>query len=134
MREALAVLLALAGAASPAAGAELCAGGGDGRPRISEHSDPTFTFPTGVAVAPDGAIWVASTLADQLVRLEPGSGRSTAVRLPLRSHPAGLAVDDQGRVWFAASGTGLVGRLTVGVARATEFPPASLLNQPVALP
>ena len=135
MREVLAsLLLLLVAGLSSAAGAELCAAVGEGSPRITESPDLTFTFPTGIAVAPDGAIWVASTLADQLVRVEPGSGRSTVVRLSLRSHPVGLAADAQGRIWFAASGKGLVGRLTPGAARPTEFPPASVLREPIALP
>lgn len=133
MRELIGVLTLLV-LAAPSAAAALCAGPGGEPPQISELADPTFTFPTGITVAPDGAIWVASTLADQLVRVEPGSRRSSAVRLPLRSHPVGLAADAQGRIWFAASGAGLLGRLTPGAARAVEFPPASLLRQPVALP
>jgi virginiamycin B lyase len=134
MRETVAAMMLLAVAASSAAGAELCAGVGGELPQITELSDLTFTFPTGVTVAPDEAVWVASTLADQLVRVDPRSGRSTVVRLPLRSHPAGLAADAQGRIWFAASGAGLLGRLTPGAARAAEFPPASVLRQPIALP
>jgi virginiamycin B lyase len=98
---------------------------------VTELAGPTFTFPTGITVAPDGAVWVASTLADQLVRVEPGSARSTVVKLPLRSHPVGLAADARGRIWFAGSGVGLVGRHTPGLARATEFPPASLLGEPL---
>jgi len=133
VRELIGVVMVLV-AAAPAAAAELCAGTGGEPPQITELADPRFTFPTGITTAPDGAIWVASTLADQLVRVEPVSRRSSAVRLPLRSHPVGLAADAEGRIWFAASGVGLLGRLTPGAARAAEFPPASLLQKPVSLP
>jgi virginiamycin B lyase len=129
----LGVLMLLSLRAVPAM-AEPCVSVGGAPPRISEFVDPTFTFPTGIAVAPDGAVWVASTLADQLIRVEPGSLGSAAVRLPLRSHPVGLAADAQGRIWFAASGMGLLGRFSPGTTRAAEFPPPSLLRQPGALP
>jgi virginiamycin B lyase len=129
----LGVLMLLGLRPLPAA-AEPCVTVGGVPPQISEFADPTFTFPTGITVAPDGAVWVASTFADQLVRVEPGSLRSTAVRLPLRSHPVGLAADAQGRIWFAGSGVGLLGRLSPGATRAAEFPPPSLLRNPAALP
>jgi virginiamycin B lyase len=132
-RELLAALMLLL-LVTPAGAAGLCMGRDGAPPQVTELASPTFTFPTGIAIAPDGAVWVASTLADQLVRVEPASGRATAVRLPLRSHPVGLAADEQGRVWFAASGAGLVGRLSFGATRATEFPPESLLHAPIALP
>ena len=70
-----------------------------------------LTFPLGLAVAPDGAVWLASTYADRLVRFEPTSGRRSEVALPLRSHPVGLLVDGRGALWYAASGLGVVGRV-----------------------
>jgi len=126
----LALLLALG--ARLAAAAEPCAVGGS--PGITELGVGPFTFPTGVVAAPDGAIWVASTFADQLVRVDPVSLATSVVSLPLRSHPIGLAADTRGRIWFAASGVGLVGRLTPGAARAAEFAPPSLFGDVVVPP
>ena len=132
MREVLTAVILLTVTARTA-GAGPC-GGGPGAPaQITELAEPGLTFPTGLTVAPDGAIWVASTFADELVRVAPPSFRITRVRLPLRSHPVGLAADAQGRIWFAGSGVGLVGRLTPGGTRAAEFPPPSLLRE-AALP
>ena len=110
------------------------AGGCGGAAAIAEMAALSLTFPMGVAVAPDGAIWVASTLADRLVRFDPASGVVSAVKLPLHSHPAGLVVDPEGRVWFAASGKGLVARMTPGALRAAEFAPPSLLDAQRGLP
>ncbi len=126
MRDCLLVVALLLLAAGPAHAGQACTGDGASRRDITELIEPALTFPLGLATAPDGAIWAASTFADQLVRLELDSGRISVVQLPLRSHPVGLAVDDQGRVWFAGSGVGLVGRITPGVARAAEFPPPTL--------
>jgi virginiamycin B lyase len=132
-RLALVMLVALALAPRPASAGEPCATGG-GPQAIAELAGPPFTFPTGIAAAADGAIWVASTYADQLVRVDPVALRTTVVALPLHSHPVGLAADAQGRIWFAGSGVGLVGRLAPGAARTAEFPPPSLLRAAGAIP
>lgn len=101
---------------------------------IRELDRPALAFPLGIAPAPDGAIWIASTFADRLVRFEPESGKEAAVRLPLRSHPVGILVDGRGAVWFAASGLGLVGRLELGSKKAIEFAPPSLLGAETGAP
>ena len=133
MRELILLALLVVLAPRPAAAGEPCATGG-GPQAIAELAAPTFTFPAGVVAAPDGAIWVASTFADQLVRVDPVSLRATVVQLPLHSHPVGLAADARGHIWFAGSGVGLAGRLTPGVARAAEFPPPSLLRAAATVP
>src|SRR5580765_5199990 len=127
MRELILLALLVVLAPWPVAAGEPCATGG-GPQAIAELAAPSFTFPAGVVAAPDGAIWVASTYADQLVRLDPISLRPTVMQLPLHSHPVGLAADGRGQIWFAGSGVGLAGRLVPGAARATEFPPPSLLR------
>ncbi len=93
--------------------------GSAGAAGVKEFERPVLTYPTAVAVAPDGSVWIASTYADTLVRFDPERERSEEVKLPLRSHPAGLLVDARGAVWFSA--TGLVGRLARASARASEF-------------
>jgi len=95
---------------------------------IRELATPRFTFPLGLAVAPDGALWVASTMSDHLVRVDPMGGTTEAHRLPLRTHPVGIALDRGGAVWFSGSGVGLVGRLAPRASRAAEFPPPALLT------
>jgi virginiamycin B lyase len=90
-------------------------------PAAREFTTPMLTFPTGIAVAVDGGVWIASTYADKLVRFDPESREVREVRLPLRSHPAGLLVDEGGAVWYAGSGLGVIGRLDPGHDRPREF-------------
>ena len=103
-----------------AAGAAVAAPPGPA-PVAREVDAGRLTFPTGLAVAPDGSVWIASTQADRLVRFDPATSRRSEVVLPLRSHPAGLLVDDRGGLWYAASGLGLVGRIE-GNGKPKEFP------------
>ena len=92
-----------------------------------------LTFPLGLAVAPDGAVWLASTYADRLVRFDPASGRRSEVALPLRSHPVGLLVDGRGALWYAASGLGVVGRID-GTGKPKEFPVPAIARSRSAIP
>jgi len=123
MRRSLGLALTLLLVASPA-----------GAWTVRELDTPRLTFPLGLAVAPDGALWVASTYADLLVRVEPATGVVRRVRLPRRSHPAGLAVDAKNRVWYAASGLGLVGRLDPARGRPAEFSIPSIREARHAIP
>lgn len=99
---------------------------------VREFSTPVLSYPSGVAAAPDGAIWIASTYADKLVRFDPDTGRAVEIKLPLRTHPMGIVVDRGGSVWFAASGSGIVGRLDAGSDRIKEFPIPALLTPGLA--
>jgi virginiamycin B lyase len=104
------------------------------QPTAREFSAPVLTFPTGVAAAPDGSIWVASTYSDKLLRFDPSTGQARDIPLPHRSHPVGVLVDPQGAVWYAASGLGLVGRLDPGAARPKEFAIPSIADARSAIP
>src|SRR4030081_799342 len=81
---------------------------------VREFGKPVLAFPTGIAASPDGAVWIASTFADKLVRFDPRTGQSKEFQLALRAHPVGLLADPGGSIWFAASGLGRVGRLDPG--------------------
>jgi virginiamycin B lyase len=100
---------------------------------VREFEQPALTFPTGVAVAPDGGIWIASTYADKLVRFDPRSGQSREFPLALRSHPVGLLAEPAGAVWYAASGLGHVGRLEPD-GKPREFAIPSMLRARSAIP
>ena len=73
---------------------------------VREFEQPVLAFPTGIAASPDGAVWIASTFADKLVRFDPRTGQSKEFQLELRAHPVGLLADPGGSIWFAASGLG----------------------------
>jgi virginiamycin B lyase len=121
-------VLALAGAF-----VVLAAGRGDGE-EAREVPGPRLTFPTGLAVCPDGGLWVASTYADTLVRIDPTSGATRAIRLELASHPAALICDRRGALWFAASGRGYVGRLDPDSDKPRQFVPPRVATAGRAIP
>ncbi len=101
---------------------------------VREYGDPVLAFPNGIAVTPDGAVWIASTFADKLVRFDPRVGQYKEYPLALRAHPIGLLADPRGAVWFAASGLGRVGRLDPGAETPKEFGIPAMLTARNAIP
>ena len=63
--------------------------------------------PVGIAVAGNGAVWVAQILADALVRVAR-DGTLTEFPLPQGSKPHAVAADPAGGVWATLWGTGQV--------------------------
>ena len=101
---------------------------------VREYGDPVLAFPNGIAVTPDGAVWIASTFADKLIRFDPRVGQYKEYPLALRAHPIGLLADPRGAVWFAASGLGRVGRLDPGAETPKEFGIPAMLTARNAIP
>ena len=64
--------------------------------------------PGGIAVGA-GGVWVADTLDDAVVRIDPAT-RAVTTTIPVGRSPAGVAVGD-GSVWVANSGDGTVTRI-----------------------
>ncbi len=56
-------------------------------------------FPDGIAIDQTGSLWVASTRADEVTRIDPESGSSDTVSLPRGSDPLAVAVTPDGGVW-----------------------------------
>jgi virginiamycin B lyase len=70
---------------------------------------------TGLAVAPEGAVWFGMLRARSLGRLR--DGKIEQFRLPRESaRPYSVAVDAAGNVWYADI-TGFVGKLPARIAR-----------------
>ncbi len=72
-----------------------------------------FDTPAGVTVAPDGAVWVADTLNDQVQRLDPETDRWTAFAIPVGGsvgyrRPWGVTANPDGTVWVTDSGRGRI--------------------------
>jgi virginiamycin B lyase len=63
--------------------------------------------PVGIAVAEDGAVWVAEILADALARVSR-DGTLTEFPLPHGSKPHAVAADPADGVWVSLWGTGQV--------------------------
>lgn len=105
---------------------------------------------SGLAVAPDGAIWFARSCEDKIGRIAPGSSRITYVRLPRlgcgagravrRELGAGLAFDVRGALWLVNLCMGRIDRVSLS-GRVREWrtpliscPPPGAFELPVALP
>ena len=56
-----------------------------------------------------GGVWVADSLDDAVVRIDPNT-RAVTTTIPVGRHPAGIAVG-AGSVWVANSGDGTVTRI-----------------------
>lgn len=74
------------------------------------------SLPTGIAVAPDGSLWVTLEGAAAVVRVEPGV-KVTQYPLSSGSRPAAIAFGPESVFWAIEGGTvGLTRISTVGVA------------------
>ena len=79
---------------------------------LDPQSKPTlYPVPTpnatvqGIAVAPDGTIWFAETVAKKLARLDPNTSIITEYSSPITLvAPIQVAVDSSGIVWFTDHG------------------------------
>lgn len=88
---------------------------GDGRPGLVDGTgaQTRFDTPGGVALAADGALWVADTGNHALRRVAPDGGTTTLAlhgsdpdAAPIA--PASLAIDDQGRLYVGELARGRV--------------------------
>jgi YVTN family beta-propeller protein len=71
---------------------------------------PLNAPPTRVAVGRDGDIWVTSTEAGTVSRIDPRTHDVT--QIPAGSDPAAVTVAPDGSVWVANSGAGTVSRIS----------------------
>ncbi|WP_223694030.1 Vgb family protein [Leifsonia poae] len=67
--------------------------------------------PVGIAVAENGAVWVAEILADTLGRIAR-NGTLTEFPLPAGAKPHAVAADPRGGVWVSLWGTGQLAHTT----------------------
>ncbi len=68
---------------------------------IREYTTPNNEHPSGIAVGPDGTVW-AGTLHSQLLRIDPSTGATKAIKLA--SQPYGLAFAPNGQLWAGTTG------------------------------
>jgi streptogramin lyase len=91
------------------------------------------TRPDGIAVDAAGAVWVAGSARDVLVRIDPADGSMRRIPLPAGSHPRGLAADGERGVWAALAGAGSVARVGAAGAVTTWRLPTGGRAFPVAV-
>ena len=80
--------------------------GGDAAIVFTELPEPS-SGPVGIAVAEDGAVWVAEILADALARVRR-DGTLTEFPLAAGSKPHAVAADPADGVWVTLWGSGQV--------------------------
>ncbi|HEX6130653.1 MAG TPA: SMP-30/gluconolactonase/LRE family protein [Actinomycetota bacterium] len=101
------------------------------QPYLTSFDPTTETFdqralaggsgPSGVAVAPDGSIWVTLRLADAVVRLDRATQAFTTVPLDADARPSAVAIASDGAAWISETGLGRLARLTPAAVDAFEL-------------
>ncbi|MGH9993463.1 MAG: hypothetical protein ACREAZ_12680, partial [Nitrososphaera sp.] len=71
-------------------------------------------LPYGMAMDSFGNLWVAQHEIDRIAIIDPRSGASTEVRIPISgSFIQWITSDDKGRIWFAAQRGASLGSITI---------------------
>lgn len=95
-----------------------------GQKAISASEESSLFYPSGVAVEPDGTVWIADTANHVIRRMRPdgtweivagqngvaGTENGPAALATFR-YPQGLVFDAEGNLYIADSGNGLIRRL-----------------------
>src|SRR5262245_46176049 len=104
MRRLIAVAIALLAFALPASA---------GAVSLTQFTLGTSSTPVGVTQGPDGNMWVAENLGQEIVRMNPTSGAVTARYRVTTSGAAPLLITTgpDGNLWFTDEG-GTIGQMT----------------------
>jgi virginiamycin B lyase len=90
--------------------------------RVREYRVPTGSHPHDVAPAPDGTVWYTAQGAGELGRLDPASGKTTAVPLGDGSAPHGVIVGPDRAAWVTDGGLNAIVRVDSQTGEVTRFP------------
>ena len=74
--------------------------------------DGTPANPQGIALGPDGALWVANSGNDSIGRITSAGGVVTQYFDPSISGPADIAAGSDGALWFTNNNSDSIGRIT----------------------
>lgn len=111
------VVTTIAGAGEP---------GGPGGEGNGPATEPRFRYPSGIAVAKDGTLYVADTGNHRVCRIRNGQV-TTLVAAPLQL-PATLTLDEAGMLWVSDLGAGVIRKIapngTIAIPKPT--PPTIL--------
>lgn len=92
-------------------------------PILHEYPIPTkFSWPSGIALGRDGAIWFTESNTDKIGEITP-RGRVSEFKLPKNSSPRAITLGLQGDMWFTESSgqADRIGSITNG-GTITEYP------------
>lgn len=88
---------------------------------ISEFTVPTTnSFPNGIVVGPDGALWFTEYFANKIGRIST-NGVITEFPVSLATNLVGITLGPDGRLWFVAYGNSKVLRMTTN-GSVTSYP------------
>jgi virginiamycin B lyase len=82
-------------------------------PVITEFSEG-MKFPAGIAVGPDGDLWVADEVGNAVHRITLGSADSPFGLPTAMSNPSSIIRGPDNALWFTESGAAKIGRITTG--------------------
>ncbi len=77
----------------------------------SEFSSGSGSYPEGIVTGPDGNLWAADYISNQIEKITT-SGAVTTYALPSGSDPEGITVGPDGNPWFCEKGTNKIGKIT----------------------
>ncbi len=97
---------------------------------IEEFPTPTaFSLPAGITAGPDGNLWFAEALGNNIGRITP-HGKITEFPAPA---PQFITVGPDGNLWFTAlDGNNTIDRITTSGA-ITEFPIPTAKSRPLGI-
>lgn len=95
---------------------------------------PAGSFPVGLLVEPQGAVWFTDIRRNQVVRLDPSKGEFRHYDVPTKdSWPFFLVRDGNGVLYFTERVGNKVGRLDPRTGEITEFPLLTPHAQPAGM-
>ena len=96
--------------------------------KVSDFPVPKGTHPYGLAIGGDGNIWYVANYADEIVKLEIGTGKLTHYKVPPHN-PRGpyggdvrrMATDHDGNLWAGENATGTLLKIDYKTGKMTEY-------------
>jgi virginiamycin B lyase len=82
---------------------------------------PPGSRPHDVAVAPDGTVWYTAQGSGELGRLDPSTGRVSAIALGAGSRPHGVILGPDGAPWVTDGGLNALVRVDPGTSAIRRF-------------
>ena len=91
---------------------------------IIEYPVPTaFSWPAGIAAGPDGALWFAEQLGDQMGRITTAGDITEYAVVGNGIEPEAIVAGPDGALWFSLGNTYRIGRVTTaGVVTSYPMP------------
>ena len=80
------------------------------------------SVPYGIALAPDGHIWITLLGTDKLARVDTATGGMIEFKLPDGARPRRLQVAANGTVWYTDYRRSFLGALDPATSKVREWP------------